>query len=96
MYVYYERFFYRNQGMSIYVHQVTVHENCSQKMFDKLRKENVWKDISGKVGGKVYVRVLARRIRLRKFTTFRHQMKIHHIRVDNYLLNYSMEKDYED
>lgn len=96
MYVYYERFFYRSQGIAIYVHQVTVHENCSQKLFDKLRKEHLWKNISGKVGGKVYIRVLARVIRLRKYTTVRHKIKIHTIKVQNFLLNYSIEKDYED
>ena len=96
MYVYYERFFYNSQGFSIYVHQVTVNENCSQSLFDKLVKKHLWKDISGKVGGKVYVRVLARRIRLRKYTTIRHKIKIHTIKVDNFLLGYSIEKDYEN
>jgi len=94
MYVYYERFFYRDQGLAIYVHQVTVHENCSQKLLDKLRKKHLWKNISGKVGGKVYVRVLARLIRLRKYTTYRHKIEIHYIKVENYLLGYSIEKDY--
>lgn len=96
MYVYYERFIYRTQGTAIYVHQVTVHENCSQKLFDQLCKKHLWKNISGKVGKKVYVRVLARLIRLRKYTTVRHKIKIHTIKVENYLLNYTIEKDYDD
>ncbi|QHJ79857.1 MAG: hypothetical protein [Caudoviricetes sp.] len=97
MYVYYERWFFpdkQGRGKSIYVHQITVHENCTQSLFDKLRK-TPWKHkVSGKVGGKVYVRVLARRIRFSHYVTYRRKELVHNARVDNFLLNYSIEKDY--
>ncbi|UCR74884.1 hypothetical protein Fifi44_00015 [Erwinia phage Fifi44] len=106
MYVYYQNFIYcsdwpNHYNRSMYTHQITVHENQSPEQYEALRiKFHQHKVSYSKWTKKVYIRVLARRVKVNKthksHPFYGKMTTTHWAEVRNYLLNINYRIDYDE
>lgn len=102
MYVYYESFMYKSNtstmlSKSIYVHEVTCHENGNERLFNKLCRLYGSKNVSSNARrgfNKIYVRFLARKIVVKYLNQKPyHNPEFAYSYVDNNILGYRKEKN---
>jgi len=106
LYIYYENYCFSNGsknyfGRAFYTHQITVHENQSQEQYEKLKEKHFRDKVSYSKGAKrVYIRVLARRVKFNRMLPshphWNRSTQPHWAEVRNYLLNIFYRIDYEN